>query len=45
MDPAARRVAYRLVLKRTFWAWTILASAAATLGGVIGWISIENDRT
>lgn len=28
-----------------FWGWTILSSIAATIGGVVGWISIENDRT
>jgi hypothetical protein len=35
----------RRLLRMAFWAWTIIASAAATAGGVIGWIGIDNDRT
>lgn len=44
MDLTARRASARLSLKRLFWAWTFLASAAATAGAIIGWVSIENDN-
>lgn len=43
MDPDARRAATRQALKRLFWAWTILASAGATLGGIWGLLDREND--
>lgn len=43
MDLHSRRAATRRTLKRVFWAWTFLASAAATVGAVIGWVSLEND--
>lgn len=43
MDPDARHTATRQALKRIFWAWTILASTAATIGGIIGLLSREND--
>lgn len=33
----------RRELPRTFWAWTILASGAATLGGLLGWLNVDND--
>lgn len=43
MDLAARRAQAHRNLRRAFWAWTILASTAATIGGFIGWVSFEND--
>lgn len=45
MDLAARRAQTRRTLRRLLFGYCALASAFGTIGGLIGWISVENDRT
>jgi hypothetical protein len=38
-------VTRRQAWRRAGWAWCILASTTATLGGILGWLEHEDDRT
>jgi hypothetical protein len=45
VDLAARRRQARRTLRRIGLAWCVLVGAAGTIGGIVGMVERENDRT
>jgi len=45
MDLTARRLQTRRTLRRIGLAWCVLVGAAGTIGGLLGMLERENDRT
>ena len=45
MNLAARKAQARRTLRRVWWLYCAGVCLAGTIGGIIGWISVENDRT
>lgn len=45
MDAAARLRRLKREARYLLWGWTVLVCVVGTVGGIIGWVEIDNDRT